>query len=80
MSPHHLLVRRTSRCRRDSGATTAEYAVGTVGAATIAALLVRLAGDGTFLELVRPFLEIGLRDLPWSDGWPFVRPFRGIGR
>jgi len=80
MTSHHLLARRIPRRRHSSGATTAEYAVGTVGAATIATVLVRLAGDGTFLELVRPFLEIGLRDLPWSDGWPFVRPFRGIGR
>lgn len=80
MSSHHLLPRPTTGHRDDSGVTTAEYAVGTVGAATIAAVLVHLAGDGTFLELVRPFLEIGLRGPSWPDGWPFVRPFRGIAR
>ena len=79
MSLHHL-PHPSPRPRRDAGATTAEYAVGTVGACAVGAVLVRLAGDGTLLELVRPFLEIGLRDLPWSDGWPFVRPFRGIQR
>ncbi|MEG9224996.1 DUF4244 domain-containing protein [Aeromicrobium sp. Sec7.5] len=81
----HPFSRPTSPCcddsgRDDSGVTTAEYAVGTVGASAMAAVLVRLAGDGTLLELVRPWLELGLRDLPWADGWPFLRPFRGILR
>lgn len=80
MTPPFSLTDRRWPRRHSSGATTAEYAVGTVGAATIAGVLVRVAGDGTFLELVRPFLEIGLTDLPWVDGWPFVRPFRGILR
>ena len=76
----HPRGRPTSPRRADAGLTTAEYAVGTVGASAVAAVLVRLAGDGTLLELVRPFLELGFSDLPWTDGWPFVRPFRGILR
>ena len=75
---HHRLKPPGPSCHDDAGATTAEYAVGTIGASAIAAVLVRLAGDGTLLELVRPFLELRLKDLPWTDGWPLVRPFRGI--
>lgn len=76
MSPHHPTQPPARRDER--GMSTSEYAVGTIGATAVAAVLVRLAGDGTLLELVRPFLDLRLRDLPWTDGWPLVRPFRGI--
>ncbi|MGQ2913042.1 DUF4244 domain-containing protein [Aeromicrobium sp.] len=39
--------------RREHGMTTAEYAVGTLGAATCAAVLVHLGADGWFFDQLR---------------------------
>lgn len=62
--------------RRERGATTAEYAVGTLGAATCAAVLVRLGVDGWFLDQLRELFVRALdpvalvehlrRTAPWS--------------
>lgn len=46
--------------RRERGMTTAEYAVGTLGAATCAAVLVHLGADGWFFDQLR---EIFVRAL-----------------
>lgn len=62
--------------RRERGATTAEYAVGTLGAATCAAVLVRLGADDWFLDQLRELFVRALdpvalvehlrRTAPWS--------------
>jgi hypothetical protein len=56
--------------------TTAEYAVGTLGAVTCAAVLVRLGTDGWFLDELRELFQRALdpvalvehlrRERPWS--------------
>lgn len=62
--------------RAEHGMTTAEYAVGTLGAATCAAVLVRLGADDWFLDhlrevFVRALDPVGLVELlrrgrPWT--------------
>lgn len=42
----------TGRSRTDRGMTTAEYAVGTVAAATFAGVLISIFKDGSVLELL----------------------------
>ncbi len=49
-----------SRARRESGMTTSEYAVGTVGACGLAAVLVHLGGDDWFVGLVKDLLARAL--------------------
>jgi hypothetical protein len=54
----------------ERGTTTSEYAVGTVGACTIAVVLFRLGADGTWLDHV---MELVRRALAWRnilDGFP----------
>lgn len=46
--------------RTDRGMTTAEYAVGTLGACTFALVLHRLGTDGTWLDLVREAIRQAL--------------------
>lgn len=41
----------------ESGMTTAEYAVGTLGACSIAAILIKLAQSPWFGELIKGLLE-----------------------
>jgi hypothetical protein len=62
----------------ESGATTAEYAVGTLGAASIAALLIRLGLDpwytDVFWDLIRHALDPNvllhhLSSLPRLSWW-----------
>ncbi|MDR6117136.1 hypothetical protein QE370_000320 [Aeromicrobium sp. SORGH_AS981] len=69
-------VRRRVRPRVDRGATTAEYAVGTLGAVTCAAVLLRLGADGWFLDHVAALLRRALEprsllELLWH-GRPFA--------
>ncbi|WP_370186758.1 DUF4244 domain-containing protein [Aeromicrobium sp.] len=69
-------VRRRVRPRADSGATTAEYAVGTLGAVTCAAVLLRLGADDWFLDHVAALLRRALEprsllELLWR-GHPFA--------
>lgn len=64
------------RTRRDHGMTTAEYAVGTLGAATCAAVLVRLGADGWMFDQLREIIvraldpttviELLHRGRPWT--------------
>ncbi|MCX6408499.1 MAG: DUF4244 domain-containing protein [Propionibacteriales bacterium] len=69
---------RRSRVRPpgDGGATTAEYAVGTLGAVTCAVVVLRLGTDGWFLDHVSALLRQALEprsllELLWH-GRPFV--------
>ena len=63
--------------RRESGMTTSEYAVGTVGACGLAAVLVHLGGDDWFLEMVKDVLTRALDPRSLID--LFGGPRRGIG-
>ncbi|MCL3817393.1 DUF4244 domain-containing protein [Aeromicrobium wangtongii] len=57
----------------DEGTTTAEYAVGTIGACTLALVLHELVADGYWFERVT---EIFVRALRWHnflDGVPIPR-------
>lgn len=45
----------------ERGATTAEYAVGTLGAVAIAGVLVRLGTDGWFADELREIITSALR-------------------
>ena len=47
----------TPRSRTESGMTTAEYAVGTLGACSIAAILIKLAQTPWFGELIKGLLK-----------------------
>ncbi|UYM03370.1 DUF4244 domain-containing protein [Solicola gregarius] len=51
---------------RERGHATVEYAVGTVGAAGLAAALVQLAGSGWFYDLIQSLLRVayGLPEFP----------------
>ena len=53
----------TSSTRTDHGTTTAEYAVGTLGACTIALVLQALASDGSILDLISGLFRL-------LDGFP----------
>lgn len=56
--------------RSDHGMTTAEYAVGTVGACTIGLAIHHLATDGVWIEQI---IEVIRRALAWRtllDGVP----------
>lgn len=70
-------ARRSRRgARREHGMTTAEYAVGTLGAATCAAVLVHLGADGWFFDQLREIFARALdpttlvehlrRGRPWT--------------
>lgn len=48
---------RTGRRRDDRGMTTSEYAVGTVGACSIAAILYQLAQSDWFAGILRGVFE-----------------------
>lgn len=49
--------------RTDHGTTTAEYAVGTLGACTIALVLQALASDGSIVDLIGGWFRL-------LDGFP----------
>jgi Protein of unknown function (DUF4244) len=51
------MTSRFSRRRREAGMTTSEYAVGTVGACSIAAILYQLAQGDWFGGLLRDVFE-----------------------
>lgn len=62
----------------ETGATTTEFAVGTVGAAGIAAVLIYLGQDSWFGELIKDAIRQALDptlllkrvpSLPWSPPW-----------
>lgn len=57
--------------RGEAGMATAEYAVGSVGAACLACIIFKLADDGTFFNLFQTILSRILR-LP--DLMPDVMP------
>lgn len=59
------------RRRSDSGMATAEYAVGTLGAATIGAVLIHLAGTDGFLDLLRDLFRraFAIVDTPFRGPW-----------
>jgi hypothetical protein len=68
--------RRSVRPPDDHGATTAEYAVGTLGAVTCSVVLLRLGTDGWFLDHVAALLRTALEprsllELLWH-GHPFA--------
>ncbi|WP_375000974.1 DUF4244 domain-containing protein [Aeromicrobium sp. CTD01-1L150] len=51
---------RTGRRQDESGMSTAEYAVGVVGACTIAGALVHLGGSDWFIDLIREIFSRAL--------------------
>lgn len=53
----------TPHTRTDHGTTTAEYAVGTLGACTIALVLQALASDGSIVDLISGLFRL-------IDGFP----------
>lgn len=66
----HQSRRHTSTSRAEHGMATAEYAVGTIGACTLALVLHEVATDGTWLDLLT---EMFRRALSWHrllDGFP----------
>lgn len=75
MDANTTRARPGPRC--ESGMTTAEYAVGTVGACGLAAVLVHLGADDWFLDLVRDLLAGALDPRSLVD--LFDGPRRGIG-
>ncbi len=64
--------------RRDDGTTTAEYAVGTLGAVTCAAVLLRLGTDGWFLDELRDLLVRALDPVALVEHLRRVRPWTGL--
>lgn len=73
---HAAAVPRPAPGAQERGATTAEYAVGTLGAATCATVLLHLGTDGWFLDRVVEVLQQALdpRTLPelLRHGRPFT--------
>jgi hypothetical protein len=60
-----------SMTRHDErGMATSEYAVGTIGACTIALLLHQLAADGTWFEHLIAIIEQALAWRNLADGFP----------
>lgn len=59
--------------------TTAEYAVGTLGAATCGAVLLQLGTDGWFLEQVRELFAQALGPRTLLELLRHGRPFSPIG-
>jgi|RhiMetdeSRZDD1v2_1073273.scaffolds.fasta_scaffold241090_1 Protein of unknown function (DUF4244) len=51
------MTRRNIRHRSDAGMTTSEYAVGTVGACSIAAILYQLARSDWFVGVLQGVFE-----------------------
>jgi hypothetical protein len=51
------LVGRRNRRRPDEGMTTAEYAVGTLGACTVGGVLVKIGQSEWFGDLVRDVID-----------------------
>lgn len=65
--------------RGERGMTTAEYAVGTLGAATCAAVLVRLGGDGWFFDQLREIFVRALDPSTLVEHLRRGRPWTPIG-
>ena len=60
--------------RDETAMSTAEYAVGTVGACTIAGVLVHLGGQDWFIDLLRSILEGALSPRGLLDLVPIEVP------
>lgn len=56
---------RRALSRREAGMSTAEYAVGTVGACTIGGVLVKIGQSDWFGELVKGFIDSAADLLPF---------------
>ncbi len=56
--------------RREHGMTTAEYAVGTLGACTIGLVVHQLATDGVWIDQIVEVIRRALAWRPWFDGVP----------
>lgn len=69
----------TARSRDERGMTTAEYAVGTLGAATCAAVLVHLGADGWFFEQLREIFVRALDPTTLVEHLRRGRPWTPIG-
>ncbi|MFY0408798.1 DUF4244 domain-containing protein [Solicola sp. PLA-1-18] len=56
---HPVRARRTVLARRrdEAGLSTAEYAVGTLGACSIAGILLKVAGSDWFMDIVKMIIE-----------------------
>ena len=59
------MTSRVARRRREAGMTTSEYAVGTVGACSIAAILYQLAQSDWFSGILRDVFESVAGVLPF---------------
>jgi hypothetical protein len=59
------MTRQGSRRRSDDGMTTSEYAVGTVGACSIAAILYQLAHSDWFTGQLQDIFESIAGELPF---------------
>ncbi|MCR4513656.1 DUF4244 domain-containing protein [Aeromicrobium sp. 50.2.37] len=68
-----------ARSRDERGMTTAEYAVGTLGAATCAAVLVHLGADGWFFEQLREIFVRALDPTTLVEHLRRGRPWTPIG-
>lgn len=60
--------------RDETAMSTAEYAVGTVGACTVAGVLVHLGGQDWFVDLIRSILEGALSPRGLLDLVPITVP------
>ena len=72
-------ARSTSDLRKCTLTSTAEYAVGTLGAATCAAVLVHLGADGWFFEQLREIFVRALDPTTLVEHLRRGRPWTPIG-
>lgn len=64
--------------RREDGTTTAEYAVGTLGAVTCGAVLLQLGTDGWFLDRLRELVLHSLGPSTLLELLRHGRPFTPV--
>lgn len=56
---------RLNQAVNDAGMSTAEYAVGTVGACTIGGVLVKVGQSQWFGDVVKDIISAGIKSLPF---------------
>ncbi|MDT0308412.1 DUF4244 domain-containing protein [Streptomyces sp. DSM 44917] len=60
----HLFRRRYGGLRRDGGMSTAEYAIGTIAAAALAAVLYQIVTSGAVSDALQSVIERALSTQP----------------
>ncbi|MDO9378151.1 MAG: DUF4244 domain-containing protein [Nocardioidaceae bacterium] len=60
---HPVRTRRSVLARRrdERGLSTAEYAVGTLGACSIAGILLKVAGSDWFMDIIKLIIETAFK-------------------